>query len=91
MQEKITLSLTMEQIEAVKRELVRSQLLDALNGIRKPRENRTWARKFRAAEALYGHSEPLRGVRKKLLQIWALTWYGIFEAKRRLEAINREP
>lgn len=91
MQEKITLSLTMEQIEVVKKELVRSQLLDALNGIRKPRENRTWARKFRAAEELYGHSEPLGGIRKMLLQIWALTWYGIFEIKRKLETINREP
>lgn len=80
MNKKINLSLTMEQIELVKHELQRNRALEALNGIRQPRQRRTWQNMIDEAEALYGCQKRLGGLREKLLRIWAMTWYYIFAA-----------
>lgn len=62
---------------------------EAREGVKQPREARYWRERLAEANAAYsGHSEPLRAFRP-LLVGWAMLWYGIDMAYKRLSAMNR--
>ena len=53
------------------------------------RERRYWSERIDDARAAYGNNPQPRGVALALLRGWALVWWGIAQAYRRLSAWNR--
>lgn len=82
--------MTAEKLELIKNEIDQQKLREAINGVKKPRELRELKQKIMQAEIDYGMQEELSGVRKRLLQLYAMICLGIDNAYKHLSAINRE-
>ena len=83
--------LTPDVIQTVSEDIKARKLSEALEGVKKPREAREWREKLDKANAAY---RPLVGPVRAFDKIedgWAMIWYLIDKAYRKLSAINREP
>lgn len=83
--------LTPDVISTVSEDMRARKLSEALEGVKKPREMREWREKLDKMNAAYRPLTGLLGAFDKITDGWALVWYLIDKAYRRLSAINREP
>lgn len=81
--------LTSEELETVKAELAAVKAENAELGVRKVRDEKTFARKIRKSRRKYRPPRQATKVEEVLLIGWALTSLTIQEVYRRLSAWNR--
>jgi len=84
-----TITLTTEEVAMVREEIQRLRDENARMGVKEPRDKAFWAKETNDMRQRYKRQKRSSKISQALLVIWALLWYGIDKAYRRLSAINR--
>ena len=84
-----TITMTTEEVALVREELQRLRDENARMGVKEPRDKAFWAKETNDMRQRYKRQKRPSRASEALLVIWALLWYGIDKAYRRLSAINK--